>query len=60
MVFQVRFIPGWFPFAHSQRQGGKWRETLNSISDVPHDWVKTQIVGDHLRTQVRVYSKKFA
>ncbi|KAJ6582360.1 cytochrome P450 [Mycena capillaripes] len=39
----LRFIPGWFPFAHFQRQGAKWRETLNSISDVPHDWVKTQI-----------------
>lgn len=60
MVFQVRFIPVWFPFAHFQRQGAKWRETLNSISDVPHDWVKTQIVGDHLRPQAHVCLKKFA
>ncbi|KAJ3913952.1 cytochrome P450 [Lentinula edodes] len=39
----VRFIPSWFPFAHFKRQGAKWRKQLESLSDVPHNWVKKQM-----------------
>ncbi|KAJ7859776.1 cytochrome P450 [Mycena olivaceomarginata] len=41
----LRFIPAWFPFAHFKRQGAQWREILNSVSDVPHSWVKAQIAA---------------
>ncbi|KAJ6452419.1 cytochrome P450 [Mycena sanguinolenta] len=41
----LRFVPAWFPFAHFKRQGAQWREILNSISDVPHNWVKAQIAS---------------
>ncbi|KIK64003.1 hypothetical protein GYMLUDRAFT_161640 [Collybiopsis luxurians FD-317 M1] len=39
----VRFIPMWFPFAGFKRQGEAWRRQLESLSDVPHEWVKTQM-----------------
>ncbi|KAJ3772789.1 cytochrome P450 [Lentinula raphanica] len=39
----VRFIPSWFPFAQFRRQGEKWRKQLESLSDVPHNWVKKQM-----------------
>ncbi|KAF7369534.1 Cytochrome P450 [Mycena venus] len=39
----LRFVPAWFPFAHFKRQGAEWRQILNSISDVPHNWVKAQM-----------------
>ncbi|KAJ4474472.1 cytochrome P450 [Lentinula aciculospora] len=39
----VRFIPSWFPFAQFKRQGDKWRKQLESLSDVPHNWVKKQM-----------------
>ncbi|KAJ6609810.1 cytochrome P450 [Mycena sp. CBHHK59/15] len=39
----LRFIPSWFPLAHFKRQGAEWRGILNSVSEVPHNWVKSQI-----------------
>ncbi|KAJ3786750.1 cytochrome P450, partial [Lentinula aff. detonsa] len=39
----VRFLPSWFPFAHFKRQGERWRKQLESLSDVPHNWVKKQM-----------------
>ncbi|KAJ7464867.1 cytochrome P450 [Mycena galericulata] len=41
----LRFIPAWFPFAHFQSQGAEWRTILNSLSEVPHNWVKSQIAA---------------
>ncbi|KAJ7723729.1 cytochrome P450 [Mycena maculata] len=41
----LRFIPSWFPFAHFKRQGSEWRSTLNFLSDIPHNWVKSQIAA---------------
>lgn len=41
----VRFLPLWFPFAGFRRQGEEWRQKLESLSEVPHQWVKTQMVG---------------
>jgi hypothetical protein len=40
----VRFIPAWFPLADFKRQGAEWRTILNSVSEVPHTWVKSEIV----------------
>ncbi|KAF9070749.1 cytochrome P450 [Rhodocollybia butyracea] len=40
----IRFIPSWFPFAGFKRQ-------LNSLSDVPHNWVKMQMErGTHIES----------
>ncbi|KAJ6500993.1 cytochrome P450 [Mycena vulgaris] len=40
----LRFIPSWFPLAHFKRQGAEWRSILDSISEVPHVWVKSQML----------------
>ncbi|KAJ7710621.1 cytochrome P450 [Mycena rosella] len=40
-----RFVPSWFPLAHFKRQGAEWRTILNSISEVPHAWVKSQMAS---------------
>ncbi|KAJ7030325.1 cytochrome P450 [Mycena alexandri] len=39
----LRFIPAWVPLAHFKRQGAEWGATLNSMSEVPHKWVKSQM-----------------
>ncbi|KAJ7595334.1 cytochrome P450 [Mycena floridula] len=39
----VRFIPSWLPFAKFKRQAEVWRKRLDHLSQVPHDWVKTQM-----------------
>ncbi|KAJ7149440.1 cytochrome P450 [Mycena crocata] len=45
----LRFVPAWFPFANFQRQGAKWAATLDSLSEVPHQWVKAQMeFGTHV------------
>ncbi|KAJ6479873.1 cytochrome P450 [Mycena vulgaris] len=41
----LRFIPSWFPLAHFKRQGAEWRSILDSISEVPHVWVKSQMAA---------------
>ncbi|KAJ6592884.1 cytochrome P450 [Mycena capillaripes] len=41
----LRFIPAWFPFAHFKRQGAEWCKILDSVSEVPHNWVKEQIAS---------------
>ncbi|KAJ7149692.1 cytochrome P450 [Mycena filopes] len=41
----LRFIPAWFPLAHFKRQGAAWAATLNSMSQVPHDWVKSELAA---------------
>ncbi|KAJ7936986.1 cytochrome P450 [Mycena leptocephala] len=41
----LRFIPAWFPLADFKRQGAEWRTILNSVSEVPHTWVKSEIAA---------------
>jgi len=40
----VRFIPSWVPGAGWKRQGEIWRQRLDTLSSVPHNWVKQQMV----------------
>ena len=40
----VRHIPSFFPGAGWKRQGEVWRKRLETLSDVPHEWVKHQMV----------------
>ncbi|KAJ7708621.1 cytochrome P450 [Mycena metata] len=45
----LRFIPAWVPLAHFKRQGAEWGAMLNSMSEVPHNWVKSQMAaGNHI------------
>ncbi|KAF5391109.1 hypothetical protein D9757_003068 [Collybiopsis confluens] len=47
----LRFIPRWVPFAGFRRQGEEWRRQLDSLSDVPHKWVKAQMEqGDYVES----------
>ncbi|GLB39440.1 putative cytochrome p450 [Lyophyllum shimeji] len=39
----VRFVPSWFPGAGWKCQGEVWRQRLNTLSGVPHAWVKEQM-----------------
>ncbi|KAG7441817.1 cytochrome P450 [Guyanagaster necrorhizus] len=39
----VRFLPSWLPFAGFKRQGAEWKQRLDSLSGVPHEWVKKQM-----------------
>ncbi|KAG6856615.1 hypothetical protein H0H87_002570 [Tephrocybe sp. NHM501043] len=43
----IRFIPSWFPGTGWKRQGEEWRERLNTLSGVPHAWVKEQMATGH-------------
>jgi hypothetical protein len=43
--FVVRFVPSFFPGAGWKRQGLQWREKLQHLSEIPHQWVKSQMVG---------------
>ncbi|KAG6853550.1 hypothetical protein C0991_003342 [Blastosporella zonata] len=40
----IRFIPSFFPGTGWKRQGEEWRQRLNTLSGVPHAWVKEQMV----------------
>ncbi|KAK0444635.1 cytochrome P450 [Desarmillaria tabescens] len=39
----VRFLPSWLPFTGFKRQGAEWKKRLDSLSGVPHEWVKKQM-----------------
>ncbi|KAF8056530.1 cytochrome P450 [Lyophyllum atratum] len=39
----IRFIPSFIPGAGWKRQGEAWRQRLNTLSGVPHAWVKEQM-----------------
>ncbi|KAL0576540.1 hypothetical protein V5O48_005432 [Marasmius crinis-equi] len=47
----LRFLPSWAPFAGFRRQAEKWKRRLESLSDEPHQWVKTQMrSGDYMES----------
>jgi hypothetical protein len=46
-LITVRFVPSWFPGAGWKRQGEVWRKRLDTLSSVPHEWVKQQMVCDY-------------
>ncbi|ETW75662.1 cytochrome P450 monooxygenase 5 [Heterobasidion irregulare TC 32-1] len=41
----LRFVPLWFPGAGFKRQADVWRRRLDVLTDVPHQWVKTQMAS---------------
>ncbi|KIJ96180.1 hypothetical protein K443DRAFT_293866 [Laccaria amethystina LaAM-08-1] len=44
----LRFVPSFFPGAGWKRQGLQWREKLQHLSEIPHQWVKSQMEkGDY-------------
>ena len=38
-------MPSWFPGAGFKRQAMEWRRRFDFLSNVPHSWVKAQIVS---------------
>lgn len=42
----LRHMPAWFPGASFKRTAQEWSDTLNSMADVPHAFVKEQMAKD--------------
>jgi hypothetical protein len=40
----LRHVPAWFPGAGFQKKALSWRKTLMEMADIPHDFVKSQMV----------------
>ncbi|KAG7097964.1 hypothetical protein E1B28_005275 [Marasmius oreades] len=45
----LRFLPSWLPFTGFQRQAEEWKKRLASLSDEPHQWVKSQMRSEEYR-----------
>ncbi|KAA1477740.1 cytochrome P450 [Dentipellis sp. KUC8613] len=41
----LRFVPSWFPGAGFKRQANEWRERMSALTNMPHEWVKTQMAS---------------
>jgi len=44
---QVRHIPDWVPGAGFKRKASAWASTLREMVDLPHNFVKQQMVSNH-------------
>ena len=40
----VKYVPAWMPGAAWKRQGKAYRENMSRMSDIPFQFVKSQIV----------------
>ncbi len=40
----LRFVPSWFPGAGFKKKVAPWTKTLDEMADIPHDFVKHQMV----------------
>jgi hypothetical protein len=47
-VSPVRHIPDWVPGAGFKRRASAWATTLREMVDLPHNFVKQQMVSVHL------------
>ncbi|KAJ3503678.1 hypothetical protein NLJ89_g8325 [Agrocybe chaxingu] len=43
LVPPLRYLPSWFPGAGFKKTAKLWAETLNAMTNNPHDWVKEKI-----------------
>lgn len=41
----LRYVPSWFPGAGFQKIAVSWSKTANDMADIPHDFVKQQMVS---------------
>lgn len=42
----LRFVPTWFPGAGFKKTADAWRKTLENMTNIPYEYVKTRIVRD--------------
>ena len=43
-TFTVKYIPSWFPGAGFKRRAKKYAAVLHDLVEIPHNYVKTQLV----------------
>ena len=48
----LRHMPAWFPGASFKKTAREWSDTLNNMADVPHAFVKEQMVST-IRSRAR-------
>lgn len=48
LFLPVRFLPSWFPGNGYKRQAAHFRDRMWDFDNVPHRWVKEQIVSGRL------------
>lgn len=41
----LRYVPSWFPGAGFQKTAKEWKDIINQMADVPHEFVKQRMVG---------------
>ena len=44
-TFTVKYIPSWFPGAGFKRRAKKYAAVLHDLVEIPHDYVKAQLVS---------------
>lgn len=44
----LRYIPSWMPGGRFRKQAAVWKKTMSDLGDVPHEWVKSQMVCSQL------------
>lgn len=52
----LRYVPKWTPGARFQRTAENWRNTLQRMVDVPHDFAKRQMVSGSLPSRTPMLS----
>ena len=45
----VRYVPEWFPGAGWKKTAASWARTLSEMTDIPHEFVKQQMVCNFLQ-----------
>lgn len=44
-VFPIlKYIPAWLPGATFQKIAARWKQNVNDMADIPHQYVKDQMV----------------
>lgn len=41
----MKYVPEWVPGAGFQRQARKWKAVMDELTDVPYNFVKSQMVS---------------
>lgn len=41
----LRFIPSWMPGGKFRKQAAVWKKQMSDVEDIPHEWVKSQMVS---------------
>lgn len=52
-MLAVRFVPEWFPGGGFKRAAKEHKARMAQIDEIPHDWVKEQMVSSPRRSLYR-------